>query len=92
MFSGFVNIWNYFSENVTALRMRDNCWGVTQRFLVGDCKSPPAISSAKTANVRFLVHALIEFDSHNVVMGASLDDVSDATTTAGYLILRIIPE
>ena len=31
MFSGFVNIWNYFSENVTALRMRDNCWGVTQR-------------------------------------------------------------
>ena len=23
MFSGFVNIWNYFSENVTALRMRD---------------------------------------------------------------------
>jgi len=31
MFRGFVNIWNYFSENVTALRMRDNCWGVTQR-------------------------------------------------------------
>jgi hypothetical protein len=23
MFSGLVNIWNYFSENVTALRMRD---------------------------------------------------------------------
>ena len=31
MFRGFVNIWNYFSENVTALRMRDNCWGVMQR-------------------------------------------------------------
>ena len=31
MFRGLVNIWNYFSENVTALRMRDNCWGVTQR-------------------------------------------------------------
>jgi len=31
MFRGFVNIWNYFSENVTVLRMRDNCWGVTQR-------------------------------------------------------------
>ena len=87
-----MNIWNYSSENVTALRMRDNCWGVTQRFLVVDCKSPPAISSAKTANVRFLVHALIEFDSHNVVMRASLDDVSDATTTAGYLILCIIPK
>ena len=26
-----MNIWNYFSENVTALRMRDNCWGVMQR-------------------------------------------------------------
>lgn len=45
-----------------------------------------------STSISFLVHALIEFDSHNVVMGASLDDVSDATTTAGYLILRIIPE
>ena len=26
-----MNIWNYFSENVTALRMRDNCWGAMQR-------------------------------------------------------------
>ena len=26
-----MNIWNYFSENVTALRMSDDCWGVTQR-------------------------------------------------------------
>ena len=28
MFRGFVNIWNYFSENVTALRMRDNCFAL----------------------------------------------------------------
>ena len=92
MFRGFVNIWNYFSENVTPLRMRDNCWGVTQRFLVGDCKSPPAISSAKTANVRFLVHALIKFDSEDVIMRTVWGDVRDTTATAGYLILRIIPE
>ena len=31
MFRGLVNIWNYFSENVTALRMRDSCCGVTLR-------------------------------------------------------------
>ena len=56
------------------------------------CQSRHCDEGEQDGDDVFLVHALIEFDSHNVVMRASLDDVSDATTTAGYLILRIIPD
>ena len=34
-----MNIWNYFSENVTALRMRDNCWSGIQGEMAGDARA-----------------------------------------------------
>ena len=57
MFRGFVNIWNYFSENVTALRIRDNCWGVTQRneamAFRGRWRATPAVLGKAMSNIRF---------------------------------------
>ena len=43
-------------------------------------------------NDGFLVHVLIKFDSEDVIMRAVWGNVRDTTATAGYLILRIIPE
>ena len=40
----------------------------------------------------FLFIILIKFDSEDIVMRASLDNVGDSTTAAGYFILCIIPE
>ena len=39
-----------------------------------------------------IIIVLIILNSEDVVMRASLDNIRDATATAGYLILRIIPE
>ena len=52
-----MNIWNYFSENVTALRMRDNCWGVTQRNEAME----KAASITKAILQSFIVFIFISF-------------------------------
>ena len=50
------------------------------------------MAASSVVLIDFLVIILIIFDSEDVVMRASLDNVRDATATTGYLILRIIPE
>ena len=52
----------------------------------------PNMAASNVVIIDFLVIILIIFNSEDVIMRASLDNVRDATATAGYLILRIIPE
>ena len=52
----------------------------------------PNMAASNAVIIDFLVIILIIFDTEDVVMRASLDYIRDATATAGYLILRIIPE
>ena len=52
----------------------------------------PNMAASSVVLIDFLVIILIIFDSEDVVMRASLDNVRDTAATAGYLILRIIPE
>lgn len=52
----------------------------------------PNMAASNVVIIDFLVIILIIFNSEDVVMRASLDNVRDTAATAGYLILRIIPE
>ena len=50
------------------------------------------MAASSVVTIVFFFIILIRFNSEDVVMRASLDNIRDATATAGYLILRIIPE
>ena len=52
----------------------------------------PNMAASNVVIIDFLVIILIIFNSEDVVMRASLNDVGDTAATTGYLILRIIPE
>ena len=52
----------------------------------------PNMAASSVVTIVFFFIILIIFNSEDVVMRASLDNVRDTTATTGYLILRIIPE
>ena len=52
----------------------------------------PNMAASSVVTIVFFFIILIIFNSEDVVMRASLDDVGDTAATTGYLILRIIPE
>ncbi len=52
----------------------------------------PNMAASNVVIIDFLVIILIIFDTEDVVMRASIDNVRDTAATTGYLILCIIPE
>jgi len=50
------------------------------------------MAASSVVTIVFFFIILIIFNSEDVVMRASFDYIRDTATTAGYLILRIIPE